>query len=190
MSTMIYESVKSSVMEYKQVTKRIETVKDRHIFRYKIIITAAAVAIAILAIIFWQLLTSLLRLPDVITDKSFIVPMLQKVSNLTVPTIKHANNLMLGITNFTDSQGVYFQWNSATLIADYDLTKSVLSVSDLIANLKKQSQLVFVMASNEIPQPTTRIGIFIYQKYKDGYVNDKPSKSSVMQKPAIHLFST
>lgn len=88
-----------------------------------------------------------------------------------------AKNLLLGITNFTDSEGVYFQWNKAKLLASYNLTNSNLRVSDLISKIKGQKQLVFVIASNETP-PNTRIGMFIYPKYKDPYVTDKPSIST------------
>lgn len=145
--------------------KKNEKSEDKFIFRWKLITLALSIVFIVCLGIFSQLLRSLNELPDVSVDKSFIVPMVQQLSPQATPTIKQVQNLIKGISYNSESQGNYYQWNRATLIANYDTTTSPnLNVADLQQKMKDKSHLVFVIASTSNPA-LYKFGFFVNHQY-------------------------
>ena len=62
--------------------------------------------------LFSQFLKDINNLPDVVSDKSYLIPLLNQINPSTVTTLNQANNLVNGITITSDYEGQYFEWNS------------------------------------------------------------------------------
>jgi hypothetical protein len=63
--------------------------------------------------VFSQFLKDINNLPDVQSDKTYIVPLLAAIDTPAVTTIKEAYNLVKGVTVSADHSEEYFQLNSA-----------------------------------------------------------------------------
>lgn len=101
MPSAIYDSVKQSIAEYGNLVKKNEKVEDRLIFRWKLITLALSIIFIVCLGIFSQLLRTVNELPDVTTDKSYILPLLKGVASQTVPAITQVgqvDNLIKGIS--------------------------------------------------------------------------------------------
>lgn len=97
MPSTLYESVKKSVIEFAELRKKNEKVEDKMIFRWKLITLGLSILFIVLVGGFSQILKAVNNLPDVTQDRSFILPLLQDVSDLAVPTVQQASNLVAGI---------------------------------------------------------------------------------------------
>lgn len=97
MPSTLYESVKKSVIEFAELRKKNEKVEDKLIFRWKLITLGLSILFIVLVGGFSQILKAVNNLPDVTQDRSFILPLLQDVSDLAVPTVQQAGNLVAGI---------------------------------------------------------------------------------------------
>jgi hypothetical protein len=145
--------------------KKNEKVEDKLIFRWKLVTLALSIIFIVCLGIFSQLLRSINELPDVNVDKSFIIPMLQQVSNQAVPNIRQVQSLIKGISSSSESQGTYFQWNKASLLASYDSVKLLtLNVTDLQSAIQGQSHLVFVISSTETPA-ASKFGFYVNHQF-------------------------
>lgn len=97
MPSTLYESVKKSVIEFAELRKKNEKVEDKMIFRWKLITLGLSILFIVLVGGFSQILKAVNNLPDVTQDRSFVLPLLKDVSNLAVPSVQQANNLVAGI---------------------------------------------------------------------------------------------
>ena len=108
MPSTLYESVKQSVVEYTKIKEKNQRAEEKTLFRWKLITIALAIIFIILLGVFSQYLTQLTSLPDVDSDKSYIVSLLNQVNSESVVTLAHASNLIKGITATADNNGLNF----------------------------------------------------------------------------------
>ena len=73
------------------------------LFRWKLITIALAIIFIIMLGVFSQFLKDINNLPDITSDKSYLVSVLNSVNSSAVNTLTHASNLMKGITATSDS---------------------------------------------------------------------------------------
>ena len=97
MPSTLYESVKKSVIEFAELRKKNEKVEDKLIFRWKLITLGLSILFIVLVGGFSQILKAVNNLPDVTQDRSFVLPLLKDASDLAVPAVQQANNLITGI---------------------------------------------------------------------------------------------
>jgi hypothetical protein len=96
---------------------------------------------------FSQILKAVNNLPDIHNEKTYILPVLQKVSAVSVPNIQQANYLVNGISSGYDNSGSDYAWNKAQLIFDFQNNPSPLVISDIVNAISSKGDLVWVVSS-------------------------------------------
>ena len=68
---------------------------------------------------FSQILKAINTLPTLINDKTFILPLVDKVSDKSVPTVKEVNNLIAGISGSLNGNTDTYNFNEAVRLYNY-----------------------------------------------------------------------
>lgn len=150
MPSTLYESVKKSVIEFAELRKNNEKVEDKMIFRWKLITLGLSILFIVLVGGFSQILKAVNNLPDVTQDRSFVLPLLKDVSDLAVPTVQQANNLVAGIGSSISATQDEYMFNRATLMFNYP-GKDALDINSVVQAINNKNRLVFVVSSTAIP---------------------------------------
>lgn len=191
MPSTLYESVKKSVIEFAELRKKNEKVEDKMIFRWKLITLGLSILFIVLVGGFSQILKAVNNLPDVTQDRSFVLPLLKDVSDLAVPTVQQANNLVTGIGSSISATQDEYMFNRATLLFNYP-GKDTLDINSVVQGINNKNRLVFVVSSTAVP--AARFAFFGYQAYSESSniadVVDSECTSSIMQLKSIQPSST
>lgn len=191
MPSTLYESVKKSVIEFAELRKKNEKVEDKMIFRWKLITLGLSILFIVLVGGFSQILKAVNNLPDVTQDRSFVLPLLKDVSDLAVPTVQQANNLVTGIGSSISATQDEYMFNRATLLFNYP-GKDTLDINSVVQAINNKNRLVFVVSSTAVP--AARFAFFGYQAYSESSniadVVDSECTSSIMQLKSIRPSST
>lgn len=189
MPSTLYESVKGSVIEFANLRKKNQKLEDKLIFRWKLITLGLSIVFIILVGAFSQILKSINSLPTLINDKSFILNLVDKVSDQSVPTVKQANNLIVGISGVLGGNVDTYNFNDATLL--YNYPTDTLDIATIVSKINSRGPLVFVVSSNE-PTPLSKFAFFGYGGYSEsaGIANVYDRIFLMIQNKDTRLFST
>lgn len=191
MPSTLYESVKKSVIEFAQLRKKNEKVEDKMIFRWKLITLGLSILFIVLVGGFSQILKAVNNLPDVTQDRSFVLPLLKDVSDLAVPSVQQANNLVAGIGSSISATQDEYMFNRATLLFNYP-RKDALNINSVVQAINNKNRLVFVVSITAVP--AARFAFFGYQAYSESSniadVVDSECISFIMQPKSIRPSST
>ena len=181
MPSTLYESVKQSVVEYTKIKEKNQRAEEKTLFRWKLITIALAIIFIILLGVFSQYLTQLTSLPDVDSDKSYIVSLLNQVNSESVVTLAHASNLIKGITATADNNGLNVEWNSAS-----SLFSGNLLAEDVLTKIKGHNSLLFVLSHQYNATYTARFGFYAHK----GYANEqiKEDQTVVKDEGGTYIF--
>lgn len=115
---------------------------------------------------FSQILKAVNNLPDIQNEKTYLLPVLQKVSPTSVPTIVQANYLVNGISSGYDSTSSEYAWNKAELVFDFQNNPSPLVIADIVKAISSRGELVWVVSSPG-PNSPNKFAFFAHEPYSE-----------------------